>query len=99
MTSKHWLLSAVAGATLSVFAVSAQAAPMGALTDNATAAKEAAGSPVDQVRCRGYWRNGYFHCYRRNYYDYSYAPYYYGPGVGLYFGGGGHRHYGHRRHR
>jgi len=80
---------------------------------NGMKAGEAAGSHsalIEQVRHRCHWYRGELYCprhgYRRHYqyygspYDDGYYgnPYLYGPGIGLFFGGFGHRHHHHGHH-
>jgi hypothetical protein len=109
--SRIWLTCAAVAFGLAAWGGSAAAAPLANLgeslqSNQATAAVE----PVAYRRC---WRHrGHLHCrrtvVRRYYYDgapyygygYGYAPYYdYGPSFGLYFGGGGGRHFHGHHHR
>jgi hypothetical protein len=92
MRTTTWFMAA-AGAVALGFAMPAQAAPTGALTGQAEAAKEA-GSPVEQVRHRCHWHRGHWHCprHRHRHYGYEYGPSFY------FYGGHRHRHHHHRRH-
>ena len=84
---------------LGVLAAPVSAAPSvnlkGAVLEPGTSLVE----KVHSVR-RCWWHRGHRHCrYVRGYRAYGHAPNYYygyGPSFGLYFGGGGHRHW--RRH-
>ena len=101
---KSLLLAGAGALMLSGLAIPASAAPaVGGL--KTTAAETAV---VDHVNYRRCWRrHGHLVCRRYGYapyYDDGYYGYGYGPGIGLYFGGGGrgwgggHRgHFGGRR--
>jgi hypothetical protein len=102
MQSKILPLGALALA-LGFLATPAAAAPVSGM-DGVKGANASAAEHVAYRRC--WYEHGRRHCRRtvsRYYYDdgyYGYGPSYYGPGIGLYFGGGGHRHgHGHRGHR
>jgi hypothetical protein len=72
-------------------AISAQAAPLDGVAGDVAATANQATAVEKAAYRRCWWRYGVRHC--RWYYGYcggGYDPYYdYGPGVGLFFGGGG----------
>jgi hypothetical protein len=112
MKMKSWLVGTAGAVALGLIGASAQAAPIGGLSDTRNVADRS--SDVQNVvwvrRCS--WHRGHRHCRRvwREYgyypygyypYDYGYydGPYAYGPSFGFFFGGGGHHHHhGHHGH-
>ena len=97
MKMKALLMAGMSALMLSSLALPASAAPaFGVLKPSATQS-----SAVDHVNYRRCWhRHGGLVCrrYYSSYYNDGYYRYGYGPGVGLYFGGGGWGG-GHRGHR
>ena len=95
-------LLATAATTLSMQPASASPLSGAAKLNKSTSVVEKAA----YRRC--WWHRGHRHCrwvgYSNYYDDYPYDyGYSYGPGIGFFFGGGGHRHHGwhggHRGHR
>jgi hypothetical protein len=102
MSIRTWLISAAGAVALGFIGTSAQAAPIGSVNGVQSSAAQNSGVQEATWVRRCYWHRGHRHC--RRYWDDSYGYYgypYYGPGIGFFFGGGGHRHHfhGHRGHR